>query len=67
MSVPVATAFNTQNFNIKSVVSKVCKMNVNKSEREMEVAETEKRFIFLLPAEEIEETLPEGILVFSLV
>jgi hypothetical protein len=42
-------------------------MNVNKSEREMEVAETEKRLIFLPPAEEIEETLTEGILVFSLV
>jgi hypothetical protein len=36
---PVATTFITQNVNIKSVVSKVCKMNLNKIEREMEVAE----------------------------
>jgi hypothetical protein len=42
-------------------------MNLNKSEREMEVAEAEKCFMFLPPAEEIEETLPEGILVFCLV
>jgi hypothetical protein len=31
--------FITQNVNIKSVVSKVFKMNLNKIEREMEVAE----------------------------
>jgi hypothetical protein len=31
--------FITQNVNIKSVASKVCKMNLNKSEREIEVAE----------------------------
>jgi hypothetical protein len=36
--------------NIKSVVSKVCKLNLNKSEREMEVAEAANATCsFLLP------------------
>jgi hypothetical protein len=39
MLLPVATTCITQNVNIKSVVSKVCKMNLNKIKREMEVAE----------------------------
>jgi hypothetical protein len=67
MSVPVATTFITQDVNIESVVSKVYKKNLNKGEREMEDSQAEKRFMFLPPAEEIEGTLPEGILVFWLV
>jgi hypothetical protein len=35
MSVAVAKAFITQNVNIKSVMSKVCKMNLKKTEREI--------------------------------
>jgi hypothetical protein len=67
MSVRVAKDFITQNVNIKSVVSKVCKINLNKSEREMEVAEAEKRFMFLPPTKDIEGTLPEGILLLCLI
>jgi hypothetical protein len=46
----VAKVFITQNVNIKSVVSKVSKMNLNKSEREMEVAEAANiSYSFFLP------------------
>jgi hypothetical protein len=49
----VAKAFITQSVNITSVVLKVCKMNLNKSEREMEIAEASNAacsfLCFLLP------------------
>jgi hypothetical protein len=53
-----AKVFITQNVNIKGIVSKVCKMNLNKSEREMEVAEDANvACSFLLPKKSKERYL----------